>query len=106
VVAEQVTRRAVPLWIGVLAVVCFLISLAFAYGAMLFLIIDCNEDTQSVCSSGGYGQFGIALVGLALSLGALIAGVLGRFRPGAWLCAASIAWATWIVVIFAVGETA
>ena len=91
---------------GIVAVLVLLISLALAFAAMVLLIIDCQEDSQSVCSTGGYGQFAVALLGVALSFGALIAGAVGRGRPGVWLCAAVFAFATWFVVAFAVGGSA
>lgn len=102
---EHSTGRGTPTWLGLLVAVSFVVALVLAYGAGLLLIVDCNEDYGSECSTGGYSQFGIALLGTALALGALIAGVAGRSRPGVWLCSSALVFMVWFVVIFAVGET-
>jgi hypothetical protein len=86
------------------ALVGLLVALLLAYGAMLALIIDCNEDSGSTCSRGGFAQLGLALVGVVLSLVAFIAGITGRSRPGVWLAASAATFAVWIVLIFAIGE--
>ena len=69
-------------------------------------IIDCNEDTQSACSTYGRTQLVLALVGLVVSFGALVASMRGGPRPGVWLLATLLIYATWVVYIFAFAEGA
>jgi hypothetical protein len=88
-----------------LALVTLLVALALGWFALVILIVDCNEDVGSECSAGGYGQFAIALTGVVLAFGALIAGLTGRSRPDVWLVATALTSVTWFLVIFAVSET-
>ena len=102
---EHTTRRKTSVGMGVVAVLSFVLALAFAYGAGLLLIVDCNEESYSKCSTGGYSQLGVALVGAGLALCGLIAAVANRSRPGVWICAAAATFGVWFVIIFVVGET-
>ena len=63
------------------ATAIFVAALLATGFAWLLRIIDCNEDTQSVCSTHGRTQLGLALVGLAVSFGTLVASVRGGPRP-------------------------
>jgi hypothetical protein len=90
---------------GLVTILSFVVALVFAYGAGLLLIIDCNEESYSTCSKGGYGQLALALVGFGFALCGLIAAVTSRWRPGLWVCAAAATFTVWLVVAFAVGET-
>ena len=102
---EHTTRRKTSVGMGVIAILSFVLALAFAYGAGLVLIVDCNEESYSTCSTGGYTQFGLALVATGLALCGLIAAVANRSRPGLWICAAAATFGVWFVVLFVVGET-
>ena len=84
-----------------LALATLLVAFVVGYAAGVILVIDCNEESYSVCSTRGYSQFAIALTGVVLAFGALIAGLIGRTRPGLWLCATGLAFAVWLVVLFA-----
>jgi hypothetical protein len=86
------------------ALLALLVALPLAYLSMLLLIVDCSEESYSECSTRGYAQFGIALTCAALAVGALVAGVTGRSRPRLWLLAGVLTFATWLLVVFAVGE--
>jgi hypothetical protein len=88
------------------ATAIFVAALLATGFAWLLRIIDCNEDTQSVCSTHGRTQLGLALVGLAVSFGTLVASVRGGPRPGIWLLATVLIYATWVVYIFASAEGA
>jgi hypothetical protein len=66
------------------ATVIFVAALLATGFAWLLRIIDCNEDTQSVCSTYGRTQLVLALVGLAVSFGALVASMRGGPRLGMW----------------------
>jgi hypothetical protein len=85
--------------------VALLGALLLSYFSWLLLRIDCGEDTQSVCSGGGYAQFSLALTGAAVAAGAVVVALLGRWRPRLWIGASAAIFVVWVVVIFAVGET-
>jgi hypothetical protein len=104
-VSEQRARPQTPGWIWGLALLCFLVSVMFAFGALIYLGMDCTDDAGGGCENASYGQFGIALMGVVLSVAALIAAAV-RLRPGFWLCAAAVTLASWILVAFAIGESA
>ena len=72
-VSDQRARPLTPVWIWVLALLCFLVSVVFAFGALVYLGVDCTDDGGSGCASASYGQFGIALMGVVLSVAAMIA---------------------------------
>jgi hypothetical protein len=88
------------------ATAIFVAALLATGFAWVLRIIDCNEDTGSVCSTQGRTQLVLALVGLAVSFGALVASVRGGPKPGMWLLATVVIYATWVLFIFTFDESA
>ena len=81
-----------------LAVVALVAAFAVVFAAAFIVVVDCGSDDE--CSRGGQLQFPVALIGLGLALGTLLASVLRRGRPGLWLGATASLWAIWLVLVW------
>lgn len=71
-----------------------------AFFAYLLRIIDCHEDTGSVCTTSGLVQLLIALAGLVPALGMMVQSLRGRGRPSYWFAATAVVYVTWAIYLW------
>jgi hypothetical protein len=69
------------------------------YVALLVRWLECDGENASGCSTGGLIQFVLALIGLALAIGMLVASARARGHPWRWFAAAIPVYALWAIFL-------
>jgi hypothetical protein len=79
----------------VLTMLSLLLAFALVWFAVVVYALGCGAESYSECTPEGRNQLLLALGGIAPALGAVVASVLGRWRPGLWFCATALLYVVW-----------
>jgi len=77
------------------AIVTFPGAVVAVLVALGIWLIDCGEESYSVCSPRGHIQLLIALFGLVPAVGLLVLSIRDRGSPGVWFFVTALIYMTW-----------